>query len=234
MTDKELEMGDVVSVAGAVGVLFFNEVARGAANQLVSEFVERVVKPRLRGISSPAVSTLISRRISQYVKVVEARTRRIPSVAARDGSMAFDEAYEPLWIRRRDSDDQPVAVDGFPRQVFDDHRCVVITDNAGMGKSTLSKRIVRGVIADHNIIPFLVELRRLSSGSLLDAICADITQEPRGSASWTALLEVFANGGFLFVFDGYDELPDELRKAVAEEIEEIAVGAHPKLTTSAR
>lgn len=71
--------------------------------------------------------------------------------------------YIPLTLRPVNSTitDGQILIDGFPKAFLKDNRNILITDTAGMGKSTLTKRMFLDVIDSKCGIPIYVELRRL-------------------------------------------------------------------------
>lgn len=70
--------------------------------------------------------------------------------------------YIPLTLRPENSIiGEQILIDGFPKAFLKDNRNILITDTAGMGKSTLTKRMFLDVIDSKCGIPIYVELRRL-------------------------------------------------------------------------
>lgn len=74
-----------------------------------------------------------------------------------------------------------------------------------------------------NKIPVLVELRRLKSGvSITDLICADIVKKAPSAPAAERLMAALRDGNFIIFLDGYDEIQDELKSSVSEEILRIS------------
>ena len=100
-------------------------------------------------------------------------------------------------------------IDGIPLKLIKKYKKILITDTAGMGKSTIMKRMFIDVI-DNCIndigIPIYIELNRLNKGhTILDEI-----QENIDSLSEVfdrdLLLKLIQTGGFIFFLDGFDEI----------------------------
>lgn len=74
----------------------------------------------------------------------------------------LNDIYLPLSITSTNERRIKVKIDGFPQSISDDFGNVLITDTAGMGKSTLMKVIFTDSILKKNGIPIFIELRRLN------------------------------------------------------------------------
>jgi len=204
------------------GLVVAGAVVKGATSALVKKYFDQIVSPFLRGITELRSQKVIKSNIFRYIKSVEYRTRTLPSIAIPSGVFQLESVYEPLTVRS-ESDDSCYKIASYPRDLFNHSRCVALTDDAGMGKSTLAKFIVRSAINEGRSIPLLIELRRLRSGiSILDSLCIELAGGDSSSVAGVELTRLFLSGNFVFVFDGYDELEDEIRGRIADEINELA------------
>lgn len=201
-------------VGGIAGVAT-GAAVKGATSALVKGFMDHVVSPFMAGRKNK--KELISRSRA-YLRSLDQQTKYIPTIAVQGGKFSLDEVYEPLRLRSK-AVDVSYLIDRFPDEIFDINRCVVVVDSAGMGKSTLTKYILRKCLVELKRIPVLVELRRMSvGGSILELICQDFVRSPKGSQLADALVDAMEDGNFLILLDGYDELSDEVREAVSSEI----------------
>src|SRR5690606_20152432 len=204
------------------GLVVAGAVVKGATSALVKKYFDQIVSPFLRGITELRSQKVIKSNIFRYIKSVEYRTRTLPSIAIPSGVFQLESVYEPLTVRS-ESDASCYKIASYPRDLFNHSRCVALTDDAGMGKSTLAKFIVRSAINEGRSIPLLIELRRLRSGiSILDSLCIELAGGDSSSVAGVELTKLFLSGNFVFVFDGYDELEDEIRGRIADEINELA------------
>ena len=209
-------------MAESTALLIVGSVVKGATSALVSKYVEKVVNPFLRSLSNLKVQAAIKKNLFRYIKSVEYRTRTLPSIAIPSGVFLLDDVYEPVSVRS-ENDGSPFKIEEYPRKLFEHSRCIALTDDAGMGKSTLAKFIVRAAIKEDRAIPLLVELRRMRAGAtILDSLCQELAGDSATSVAGLELCGLFANGNFVFVFDGYDELEDEVRSQITDEINFLA------------
>lgn len=206
--------GSIVGLTGAVG----GAAAKGATSIVVKNFMEKVVGPYFSG---RAAKTQMMAHLKSYLRWLDQRTKYVPTIAIQGGVFPIDEIYEPLEICSIDGLHQ-LEVSEYPSAAFDKNRCIAIVDSAGMGKSTLTKFILRSSLNGLRKIPVLVELRRLkSNGTIIELICADIVKAGSGAPVAGHLLSAMKDGNFIFFLDGYDEIQDEIKSSVSQEIVKI-------------
>src|SRR5690606_10530307 len=117
----------------------------------------------------------------------------------------LDDIYVPLTIV---SDMEEFYIDSYPEDLCNLHSAVLIKDTSGMGKSTILKKLFFSTIYQNLGIPFLIELRRLKDHeSILTYILKELKVKEDSPES-LGLNYLFENGGFIFFFDGYDEVTD--------------------------
>ncbi|MDZ5764708.1 NACHT domain-containing protein [Stenotrophomonas maltophilia] len=206
----------------SLGVLMAGAAVKGGTSTAVKLFLSEVVAPYLRGMNSKRSETQLKFRLSKYAKIIENKTRYVSTFASTSGLVAFDELYEPLRIRPSQTK-KHFLIDSYPSELFRESRCIALTDDAGMGKSTLAKYIVRRAIVERKGIPLLIELRRLRSGqSIMSCLSDELAGGAVNSAEGEALVGLFERGNFIFVLDGFDEIEESLRPAVVDEVNSIS------------
>lgn len=138
----------------------------------------------------------------------------------------FNAVYVPLSIKSDKDNKDEIIVDKYPIKLLSSQKHILIVDNAGMGKSTLSKKMFLGAFENGNYgIPLYVELRHLSKDN--DIIKELLKQIKDLSSEFdeqllTVLLE---GGGFVLFLDGYDEISlndkEEVTKSLQSFIDKI-------------
>src|SRR5690606_15395726 len=83
------------------------------------------------------------------------------TIAFKKRKVLLNEVYIPLTLCCEDSSEK-IIVDGYNVDIFKNSSKILITDTAGMGKSTLSRKILLSIIEKNVGIPILIELRRLT------------------------------------------------------------------------
>ena len=189
--------------------------SKGATSTIVKSFFTRVLEPffKKRKVKSELVSDL-----RKYIKLTEKTSRNVPTIAIQGSVFALDEIYEPL-VLIRSGDQKEFEVDRFPSQIISRSSCSLIVDAAGMGKSTLTKFVLRRSLAELEFIPIMIELRKMKAGEVLtEFICDQIIGNNSSVDARAELLNCFEDGQFLFMFDGYDEIEDSLRPFISADI----------------
>jgi len=129
--------------------------------------------------------------------------------------------FLPLTISSKDSKIPKVKVSGFPEKLSDKFGNILITDTAGMGKSTLMKTIFIDSIYTNVGIPLFIELRRLNKKkTIIDEIKEQLNSINKNFNS-ELLLDLLAEGEFIIILDGYDEISLDDRDIVTSDLQEF-------------
>ncbi|WP_305156533.1 NACHT domain-containing NTPase [uncultured Muribaculum sp.] len=156
------------------------------------------------------------------------------TLAFKNQQLLLKSVYQPLTIIAGDSDCPPVRIDKFPVEAMDQYRRILITDTAGMGKSTLTKFLFIDAVDNGHGIPFFIELRKLKKKyGILDEIIHELGGLEE-DFNRDFLLELFRRGDFIFIFDGFDEVGLSNRDAVVEDLKNFigCMGANRFILTS--
>ena len=159
-----------------------------------------------------------------YLSVKYESYRKINTMATRDNERELSEIFITLVIKEQKKDGgnndtvEPITVDGFPDRFSQGNRKNLIVDTAGMGKSTLVKKIFLDLVNTKLYIPIFVELRRLSDRKKIVSEISEMLEISKDESRIKEVLALFATGGFVFILDGYDEIPLDYRGVVTEDI----------------
>lgn len=133
----------------------------------------------------------------------------INTLVQNNSMMELKEIYVPLTLRSVNSayPKDSITIDGFPMDFFDTNHHVLITDMAGMGKSTITKRMFLDVVDSKYGIPIYIELRRLGvEHDIVSEIIMQLNSLAK-DVDKSLVLNLLQTGGFVFFLDGYDEIP---------------------------
>lgn len=119
-------------------------------------------------------------------------------------------------------------IDKFPTGLVKEYNKILITDTAGMGKSTIMKRMFIDLI-DSGLkgigVPIYIELNKLNKKhTILSEIQKELNSLSKDFDN-DLLLHFLQTGGFVFFLDGYDEIPKEDRNKVTQDIQEFITKA---------
>ncbi|EJR52231.1 hypothetical protein IIK_00773 [Bacillus cereus VD102] len=165
----------------------------------------------------------LAEKFNKYLGSTVNEYSTIPTIALRHHKVSLEQIYQPLKIvpLTHNSINDTVLLDKYNEDFFYSHPKILITDSAGMGKSTFLKFLFISSIKQQIQIPVFVELRRLNAKhSILDEIykkinfiSSDFTKEH--------IIELIKDGDFLFFLDGYDEIPGNDRDKVSSDLKQF-------------
>lgn len=196
---------------------------------LVETFVKNYVAPALanvfKNIKGECQKDLIksSEAFEAYYEHSYERYSIINTLAFKERVKKLKDIYIPLslCLSENSRDKKAIQINAYPKDLLDKYQRVLITDTAGMGKSTLMKRMFLDVIDNKHGIPFFVELRRISStNDILNEISVQLGGLDNKFDS-DLLTRLFREGGNIFFFDGYDEIPSQQKSFVTSNIQEF-------------
>jgi hypothetical protein len=209
-----VEVAGVALIKGSIA-----GASKKASSKLASDFYNKYIQPKFE---SRAAQKAVFDGLKKYIKQLEKATKHVPTIAIQGSLFELDEVYEPAILVRAD-DKEEFETAKFPQEIFDDEPHVLIVDSAGMGKSTFSKYLIRRAMESLVCFPVLIELRRVKKDQDLTAyISKELLGEEVTSACVKKLHEGFSDGDFLFIFDGYDELSEEMRQDVSSSISKMS------------
>lgn len=208
------EVAAVAAIKAAVGIL-----AKPVAAATFSG---------LKSISESVVNVFTD-RLTEYVLQQHQRHACLSTIVFQH-QKSLHELYIPLTVIDAREAANPKAsgtlVDRFPSTLFPEGSKVLITDTAGMGKSTLSKFLFLQCLNSHRAIPFFVELRHLTDKlGVLEVITKQLnpptTEEDDPKFSKKQIQRMLKKNTLLFFFDGYDEILPAHREAVTKNLKEL-------------
>ena len=198
-----------------------------ATKPLVDNVVKDLVVPKIKqfvdrlslGYNKNLVPT--AKHFQEYLNRAYDKYSILNTLVLRNRIKKLKDVYVPLTLVFEDNEgnSEYQKVDGFPKDFMVKNSKLLITDTAGMGKSTIVKRMFLDVVDNAYGIPIFIELRRINEqNDLIEEIETQISSLPQ-KFSHQLLLELLMSGGFIFFFDGCDEIPIANRTFVMHEVE---------------
>ncbi|MDF9450955.1 NACHT domain-containing protein [Bacillus toyonensis] len=168
----------------------------------------------------------LAEKFNRYLESMVNEYSTIPTIALKNHKVYLEQVYQPLKIISLEFNSytrstNAVLLDAYNEEFFKNHPQLLITDNAGMGKSTFLKFLFLSSIKQQIQIPMFIELRKLKSDhSVIDEIYKKINYL---SSDFTKehIIELIKDGDFLFFFDGYDEIPGNDREKVSSDLKQF-------------
>lgn len=202
-----------------------------AVKPLVETFVKNYVTPSLAKVlhsvakSSKQNLMKCSEAFADYYEHAYESYSIINTLAFKERVKNLKDIYIPLTLSLSGNHykKHSVKINSYPKKLLDKYPRILITDTAGMGKSTLMKRMFLDVIDNNYGVPFFVELRRVNDKN--DILCEISTQMGTLDKKFDEemLVKLFQAGGNIFFFDGYDEIPSNQKAFVTRNIQEFVI-----------
>lgn len=204
-----------------------------AAKSLVEGFIKNYALPKLSKLAhsiskeGKAYLSLNSNAFIAYYKRAYNNYSIINTLAFKERVKKLKDIYIPLTIYPVDNKKEKklTKVEGYPKELLDKYGRILITDTAGMGKSTLMKRMFLDVIDGQFGIPIFIELRRLNENNdILNEVAIQLGGLNDGFNK-EILETLFVDGEFIFFFDGYDEISSSNKAFVTRNIQDFVAKA---------
>ena len=204
------------------------EIVKNVITPFAPTIIELFVKPKLLKLAKFFKKNQVSSLISVEAKFIEYLTRSyhkhsfVPILIFQNQQKKLDEIYVPLTVRReREAQAETFLIDDYPHDFLPKYKKVLIRDTAGMGKSTLMKKLFLACLEQQKGIPVFIELRKLKGA---DSIAAFIHRELNPineEFDQEFVLNLIKEGNFIFFLDGYDEISQSEREKVTQNLHDF-------------
>ena len=201
----------------------------------VSSIIDAALRPKLdrmrinakrRELKERLEDKIVNEHLEQYFKRLLRRVSGITTIVFPQQQLPLISIYEPMKLEQVYFNGFMVgAGDGVSLNAGDlkSGENYIIVDSAGMGKSTFVKYLVLDIFQSSIKIPIYLELRRLEeSETLLGKLSKEI-DEHQENIDERFLGMLFEQGNYVIILDGYDELSENAREKIGEQITELAI-----------
>jgi predicted NACHT family NTPase len=210
MTDSEILSGAITTVT-----------------PFVQAIVDVYVTPKLKVLKDKDKNKKLPTKehFTEYFHRTFKKLAVMNTMVIHNSQLLLTDIYIPLSVKQTNNKQEnkvkSIKIDNFPQKLSDEFHNILITDTAGMGKSTMMKKIFISAIYEGSGIPLFIELRRLNKGKKL----IDEMQEQLNSIEKNfdrqLLLELLAQGDFIIILDGYDEISLTDKEIVTIDIQDF-------------
>jgi len=151
------------------------------------------------------IDDTLEKKFGEYLNQSYIKNAVLNTLAFKRQQVLLNEVYIPLSLHCED-DNETTVIDVFNENLFQDCEKLLITDTAGMGKSTISKKLFISCVEQNKGIPILIELRRLSGSKDIVAEILEQLNPINDQINKQLILDLIKQGDFIFFFDGFDEI----------------------------
>lgn len=161
----------------------------------------------------------VAKCFEEYLLRTYARLSFMNTIVFGNQQRRIQDLYIPLTVRSHAPTEETFFINGWLEEFIPAFKRVIITDTAGMGKSTILKWMFLCSLGISKGIPVFIELRTLSANkSILEKIHEELCPIDKPFDK-DLLLQLLKLGQFVFFLDGFDEVAFEDRRAVTEDLQ---------------
>jgi predicted MPP superfamily phosphohydrolase len=157
--------------------------------------------------------------LALYRQKLLVHLERFRSIAIDASQTQFSTIYEPLDLRLA----QPkgiITVDEIHTSMKASSCRLIVEDGAGMGKSSIMRRIALNLLRDTQEIPILLSLRKIHMGeNMIDFATRSVAEGGQLPSGY--IRDSLVSGGISFLLDGFDEVDTESQSTVLHEIQTL-------------
>jgi hypothetical protein len=199
------------------------------AKPLIDEIVKTLVTPYIgklkdwvqeKKIQSIIVNENITTKFEEYLLRTYQKFSIINILVFPNQQINIKDIYIPLSITSVDQTcNYKIFKEGLSFLKY--QRKILVSDSAGMGKSTLLKWIGLSIIEKGTTIPILIELKRLTSNNkIIDEILSQLNPIEK-LFDKDLIFKFLSFGQFTILLDGFDEIQSNHRKEVIYDLKDF-------------
>ncbi|NIC05013.1 NACHT domain-containing protein [Billgrantia bachuensis] len=188
-------------------ILFDNAV------KLATPIAQRLVRDKLLPLTEGKIASLFENKAAikkfekksvKYIAKLAGQCSTLNTIAFQNEPKSLNELYIPLTLTDGSEGGELVVDEDL--DICDCHDHVLINDTAGMGKSTISKRLVLNIINKGEYIPVFIEMRKLENRPIEEQVAEYLGVIAKDK------VELLRELPLLYVFDGMDEISHDIKK----------------------
>ncbi len=195
--------------------------------QVLTSLVSKSLITAFKGLRTVSDSVVES-FTDQFVGYIERQREKhsFLNTLVFQNQVSLEQLYIPLTIKNvvetEENSQSKIRINSFRKELIPTQKRVLITDTAGMGKSTLMKYLLVQCIKSGFAIPIFIELRHLSqTQTILSLIERELNLdrlEETPHFTIQRISRLLKKGNLVFFLDGYDEISFKDREAVTKDI----------------
>lgn len=204
------------------------------AKPFIDPLISSLIKPKIdklskwlkrQEINNKVVDNYYENKFEEFIARTYDRCQNINVLIFQNQQVKISDIYYPLTIQSS-KDNSVFKIDGNDLKFIKTYKRILISDSAGMGKSTLMKWAGNRIIENNDSIPILIELRNLKeSNTVLDEIYNQLNPIDKSFDS-DLILKFIELGQFTFLLDGFDEIQLKNQELIIKDIRDFIRKAH--------
>lgn len=202
-----------------------------AAKPVIDALVQNVIIPKIKDFATKCNlkynEIMIPRgeHFNEYLSRTYEKYSVLNTMVFKNEQRLLKDLYIPLTLVKEKQNNrgntEKLKIDAYPTAFITKYNKILVTDTAGMGKSTLTKYLFLNIIDNGYGIPIYIEMRRLKKDRTVLMEIQEQMNSLTKDFDTKLLLEFIKTGGFVFFFDGYDEISLEDRSVVTTNVQDF-------------
>ena len=173
----------------------------------------------------------VNETLFDYLQYIHKQCYQINTIFNPNIKISLDEIYELIEMRQLSSSVHNVKSSMPPYINVNDYlngyidNNIIITDSAGMGKTTFTKYLVLALIKKERVtkFPLFIELRKMKNNQTIKEYCVEqINSVSSNKISEDTFNHMFSLNIFLFILDGFDEIDISNKPFLSTEIDRFS------------
>ncbi len=154
-----------------------------------------------------------------YLKTAIKKHSKIKTILYNDRPVYLYDFYVDINVNNKHEETETKKIEN----LINISKNILITGTAGCGKSTLMKHLFLNSLDTNKYIPIFIELRRLNKPrTKLMQLIYNTIQTLKFSLEEKYFIQSLNSGKFIFFFDGFDEIDEEIRAEITQEIHDMS------------
>ncbi|HLU85151.1 MAG TPA: NACHT domain-containing protein [Vicingaceae bacterium] len=195
-------------------------------SNLILPIVKDLILPKVQAVFNKfsvtnTTQSKVEENFDSYLTQRYEKFLTIDTLVFPNKQTLLDVLYQPLTLSCQDGNRNSkveIKIDNYPDNLIPEYFRVIIEDTAGMGKSTITKKLFQSIILEKKGIPILIELSQINNkNNILKEIQNQLSTIGK-KLSQDLILKLINEGDFIFLFDGFDEIALDDREYVVREL----------------
>ena len=192
---------------------------------LIKDILEQLINPKLDFVIKNQKNKNFKKEgykeaISKYLNSAIDNYSYVRTIIFGNNRQKLSDLYVPLTLYSR-VDNQEFTIPSNTIDFLTNNKKTLISSTAGMGKSTVVKKIFIDVLQSKFGIPIFIELRRLTDKNSIVGEILNRLKPVYGKIDAKGLFAMVEQGNFIFIFDGFDEIQDKHKSKVIQKINDF-------------
>lgn len=199
------------------------------AKPVIEPIIQTLIKPKIEQLAkwlkkaelkNQIADNYFENKFEEYLARTYNYCQNINVLIFQNQQIKISDIYYPLTIQSS-KDHHNYKIDDFPISILESYGKILISDTAGMGKSTLMKWAGKKIIENNLGIPILIELRNLKDNhSILDEIFNQVNPIDNSFDKYL-ILKFLELGHFVVLLDGFDEIQHKNQELIIKDIRDF-------------